>query len=128
MSADDLAGERWVVGSNAEGAPELGARPGLDEPTVAFAVRGWPTRLGLVAAGLGITLLPGSTAEAVPRGVRWVPVLTGGAGLGRTAWAVTAADPRPAAAATVRALVEEVRSQGAAPTGAARSVTGVHPR
>lgn len=107
VTVKDLIDQSWIVGASTNGAPEFGAWPGLREPRVAFAVRGWPTRLGLVAANLGIALVPGLAAQAIPTGVCWIPVRTGGAGLGRTTWAVTAAEPSPAAAAVVRALVEE---------------------
>ncbi|GAA3586541.1 LysR family transcriptional regulator [Kribbella ginsengisoli] len=104
---DELVDEVWVVGARSGDAPEFGAWPGIEEPRVSFAVRDWPTRLGLVAAGLGIALVPGVAAESVPRGVRWVPVREEGSGFGRTAWAVTGADPGPAASAMVGALQAE---------------------
>lgn len=115
VAAEELVGQTWIVGASADGSPEFGAWPGLDEPRIAFAVRDWMTRLGLVAAGLGIALMPGSAARVVPRGVHWVPVRTEGASLGRSTWAVTATQPSPAATAFVCALVEEVRSWSAAP-------------
>lgn len=104
----DLVDQTWVVGDRAGDSPEFGAWPGIGEAKVAFAVRDWPTRLGLVAAGLGIALVPGVAAESVPRGVRWVPVRDQRGGLRRTAWAVTDASPGPAAREMVRALVAEV--------------------
>lgn len=109
----ELADQQWVVGARG-GGPEFGAWPGPAEPVIAFAARDWLTRLGLVAAGLGIALVPGVAAAALPRGVQWIPVRGVGDGLSRTAWAVTADDPGPAATAMVRALVEEV---GALSTG-----------
>jgi DNA-binding transcriptional LysR family regulator len=114
---EDLVGQSWIVGAGATGSPEFGVWPGLEEPKIVFAVRGWPTRLGLVAAGLGIALVPGSMEPVLPRGVCWVPVRTGGAGLGRTTYAVTTVEPRPATAAVVHALVEEARAWGATPAG-----------
>lgn len=113
VGVQDLADQQWIVGSNPHGAPEFGPWPGLAEPRIAFAVRSWPTRLALVAAGLGITLLPGTAAATIPRDVRWIPVDTEGGGLGRTTWALTAAEPRPAASAMVRSLVEQARSHHA---------------
>lgn len=115
VSVQDLADQPWIVGASTGGSPEFGAWPDLLEPRIAFAVRGWPTRFGLVAAGLGIALVPGSIAAVIPRGVCWVPVRTANAAFGRTTWAVTAACPRPAAAAVVRALVEEAHSWSALP-------------
>jgi DNA-binding transcriptional LysR family regulator len=108
VGPDDLVDQTWVVGDRGGDSPEFGAWPGAGEPKVAFAVRDWPTRLGLVAAGLGIALVPGVAAESVPRGVRWIPVRDERGGLRRTAWAVTDASPGPAATAMVRALVAEV--------------------
>lgn len=105
VAPDELADQPWVVGAGGGDTPEFGAWPGIEEPRIAFAVRDWPTRLGLVAAGLGIALVPGLAAEAVPRGVRWIPV-RGDGGLRRTVWAVTDADPGAAATAMVRALSE----------------------
>jgi DNA-binding transcriptional LysR family regulator len=102
----ELAGESWIVGAGGDG-PQFGAWPGLPEPRIAFAVHDWPTRLGLVAAGLGIALVPGLAAESVPAGVRWVPVHDR-TGLRRTTWAVTEPDAGPAARAMVQALVDEL--------------------
>lgn len=108
VEPDDLADQLWVVGSSTGDSLEFGTWPGLSNPRVSFAVHDWPTRLGLVAAGLGIALVPGIAAPAMPRDVRWVPVRDDGRGLGRRTWAVTAGEPGPAARAMVRALVDEV--------------------
>lgn len=71
----ELADERWI-----EGFPdalmtlhEAGVRAGI-RPQVGFAVREWPAKLGFVAAGLGITLVPLLAAEATRPGVRLVPL------------------------------------------------------
>ncbi|AOS61905.1 LysR family transcriptional regulator [Actinoalloteichus hymeniacidonis] len=110
VAPEELVDQAWVVGARVGEAPEFGAWPGIAEPIIAFAARHWSTRLGLVAAGLGIALVPGLAAQAMPQGVRWIPVHDHGAGLGRAAWAVTGPDPSPAAVAMVDALGEELRS------------------
>ena len=107
VDPQELAGQAWVVGASHGESPEFGAWPGIAEPQVAFAVRDWPTRLGLVSAGLGIALVPGIAAPAVPHGVRWIPVRDQGDGLRRQVCAVTIPDPSPAAQAMVRALQDE---------------------
>jgi DNA-binding transcriptional LysR family regulator len=106
----ELADQGWVVGSRSGEAPEFGAWPGLADPRITFAARDWPTRLGLVAAGLGIALVPGIAAEAVPRGVRWIPVHDDTGGLRRAVWAATNENPSAAATAMVHALEREVSS------------------
>ena len=104
VDADELAEQRWVVGRNAAGSPEFGAWPGIEKPQIAFTARDWTTRLGLVAAGHGIALVPGLAAAAMPQGVRWIPVRDHGRGLRRQLWAATAAEPSAAAAAMVHAV------------------------
>jgi DNA-binding transcriptional LysR family regulator len=104
----ELEGQGWVVGPRSGDAPEFGAWPGIAEPRITFTARDWPTRLGLVAAGLGIALMPGIAAEAVPRGVRWIPVHDDAGGLRRAVWAATNEHPSAAATAMVHALEEEV--------------------
>lgn len=106
VGSADLAGQRWIVGANSTADPEFGAWPELADPQIAYAARSWPTRLGLVAAGLGITLMPGSAAPMIPQRVHWVPI-TAERGLGRTTWVVTAPDPSKAADAVVTALLAE---------------------
>jgi DNA-binding transcriptional LysR family regulator len=106
----ELADQGWVVGPRSGDAPEFGAWPGIAEPKITFTARDWPTRLGLVAAGLGIALVPGIAAQAVPRGVRWIPVHDETGGLRRTVWAVTNDNPSAAASAMVHALEEEASS------------------
>jgi DNA-binding transcriptional LysR family regulator len=103
----ELAGQAWVAGASHGESPEFGPWPGIAEPEVSFAVHDWPTRLGLVSAGLGIALVPGIAAPAVPNGVRWIPVRDQGDGLRRQVCAVTTHHPSPAAQAMVRALQDE---------------------
>jgi DNA-binding transcriptional LysR family regulator len=120
----ELDDQAWVVGPRAGDGPEFGAWPGTAEPRIAFTARNWPTRLGLVAAGLGIALVPGVAAEAVPRGVRWIPVRDDTGGFRRTAWAATNEAPGAAAVAMVRALEEETRQDAtSSPSSGAGTTT-----
>jgi DNA-binding transcriptional LysR family regulator len=107
VESEELAGQAWVVGASHGDSPEFGAWPGIADPEVSFAARDWPTRLGLVSAGLGIALVPGIAAPAMPHGVRWIPVRGQIDGLSRQVCAVTARDASPAARAMVRALQDE---------------------
>ena len=105
----DLADETWIVGAGAEGEPQFGAWPTLESPRVGHRVRSWPARLGLVAAGFGIAVVPSLAADIVPIGVRWLPVHDPTGPTGRATWAVTLADPSHAAKAMVRALQSAVQ-------------------
>jgi DNA-binding transcriptional LysR family regulator len=106
----ELADQGWVIGPQSGDSPEFGAWPGLAEPRITFTARDWPTRLGLVAAGLGIALMPGIAAPAVPRGVRWIPIHDDTGGLRRAVWAATNDNPSAAATAMVQALEKEAGS------------------
>ena len=88
------------------GDPQFGTWPTIGSPRVAYAVRDWTVRLGLVAAGLGLAVLPELAGPSVPAGVTTVHV-DDPAWLGRSAVAVTARDRSPAAAAAIRALKHE---------------------
>jgi DNA-binding transcriptional LysR family regulator len=66
VDVDALANEAWIAASADASDTFLGVFDSLDwEPRVAFAVREWTAKLGLVAAGLGVTLVPGLAAAAV---------------------------------------------------------------
>ena len=110
IEPDELADQGWVVGPRSGDAPEFGAWPGIAEPRITFVARDWSTRLGLVAASLGIALVPGIAAQALPPGVRWIPVHDDTGGLRRAVWAATNDNPSAAATAMVRALEEEASS------------------
>jgi len=104
VDVDELENEPWIVG---DADPLLDVWPRSPATRrVAFAVRDWPARLGLVAAGLGITPVPTVAADTIPPGIRLVavdepqPVL-------RSIVAVTRAERSPSALALVRALREE---------------------
>ena len=117
VSVDDLRPEPWIVAVGSPGDPQFGAWPTLDAPRIAYTVRSLPARLGLVAAGLGISVLPAIAAASVPSGVRVVEV-DDVTWRGRSAIAVTGLSPSPAADSMVRALqraasrLEEPRSGG----------------
>lgn len=66
----ELEVEEWIVGDAATGGPQFGPWPTLTgQPRVRHAVRDWTARLGLVAAGLGVSVLPVLLREALPPGV-----------------------------------------------------------
>jgi DNA-binding transcriptional LysR family regulator len=99
----ELAGETWIAGAGAGGDPQFRAWPTLADPVIGHAVRGWPARLGLVAAGLGLCLMPEVAALSIPDGVVTVAV-DDPSRLGRATVAVTAPAPSAEAAAVVVAL------------------------
>jgi DNA-binding transcriptional LysR family regulator len=103
----DLRHEPWIVGRPArENDPFFGAWPTLTEPRVAYAHHDWPGRLGMVAAGLGIALMPGLGAASVPAGVVVIDV-DDPTRTPRSAVALTPESPTTAARAMVTALRTE---------------------
>jgi DNA-binding transcriptional LysR family regulator len=62
-----LRDERWIVGSEESPTSLLGAwNSALWQPVVAHVARDWVTKLGLVSAGLGVTIVPGLAVSALP--------------------------------------------------------------
>ncbi|MEU0796624.1 LysR family transcriptional regulator [Amycolatopsis sp. NPDC005961] len=102
----DLRDEKWIAGRGGRGEPQFGAWPTLDEPRIGHAVHSWTTRLGMVAAGLGVALLPGVAAASVPAGVAVVAV-EDPAWRGRAAVVVTRHGRSAGATAVVGALREQ---------------------
>jgi DNA-binding transcriptional LysR family regulator len=66
LGLTELAGENWIAGSTTVEDTLIGAclRSGF-RPEVRYVVRQWTAKQGLVAAGLGITLVPGLAVGAV---------------------------------------------------------------
>lgn len=97
IDLDDLAGEDWIAGSTDASDPLLGVWPSLRwQPHVAFVARDWTAKLGLVAAGLGVTVVPGLAATAVRQDVALVRV-RGEPPASRTILLATRAETAPAA-------------------------------
>jgi DNA-binding transcriptional LysR family regulator len=107
VTVADLADETWIVGTGPAGEPQFGPWPGRERPRIGHAVRNWPTRFGLVAAGLGITRVPGLAADSVPRTVRWLPVRDPAVRSHGSLEIVTAESPSAAARAVVLAIRTE---------------------
>lgn len=118
VDVHELRDEPWVVGRPSAGEPIFAAWPSLPEPRIAHRAREWPARLGLVAAGLGIALVPGLAAPSVPAGVALVDVDDAQHDRDPSCVTVTGSGAAPAAAAMVAALrVEAVRfAMARAPT------------
>jgi len=121
----ELADEHWIAGSTTFEDTLVSAclRSGF-RPAVRYVVQEWTAKLGLVAAGLGVTLVPGLAAGAlrpdvVVRRVRAEEPMT------RAVYAATA-DRRELPATTQRFLeflttgVAELRTELAALTGQQR--------
>lgn len=66
LKLTELAGEHWIAGATTVEDTLIGAclRSGF-RPTVRYVVQEWTAKQGLVAAGLGVTLVPGLLAGAV---------------------------------------------------------------
>jgi DNA-binding transcriptional LysR family regulator len=67
VPADALRDERWVAGSKDTRSTLLGAWTGSSwKPDVAYVARDWTAKLGLAAAGLAITVVPGLAVPTLP--------------------------------------------------------------
>lgn len=110
VDLDELAAERWVAGSARHEETLLGVWPSLPwEPDIAFVARDWTAKLGLVAAGLGVTVVPALAVTSVRPDVRLVEVRAAAAAT-RTVSVAT----RPEADSAVRrAFVEALRAAAA---------------
>lgn len=112
VDVSELVDEPWIAGTGPAGDSQFVAWPTLQDPIVEFRARSWPARLGLVAAGLGICLIPEMAAPSVPDGVVVVNV-EDPAWFGRKALVVTASQPAEAALAVrsaVRSAADSVAS------------------
>ena len=70
VNVAELRDESWIVGEADRSGPQFGTWPTLDgELTVAHSLRDWIARLGLVAAGLGVAVIPSGLLPALPPGV-----------------------------------------------------------
>jgi len=66
VDLDDLAEESWVAASPKADDTFLGAWQWAEwAPRIEFVAREWTAKLGLVAANLGVTIVPGLAADAV---------------------------------------------------------------
>jgi len=99
----ELAGETWIAGDDSGGDPQFGAWPTLAHPVITYSSRSWPARFGLVAAGLGICLVPEVAALSVPADVTTVGVEDPG-WPGRMTVGVTRQRPSAEAVAVIDAL------------------------
>jgi DNA-binding transcriptional LysR family regulator len=111
VSVHDLTHEGWIVGDGKPQDPQFGAWPTLTAPHVVHTAGAWSTRLGLVAAGLGITVVPVMVLPALPAGVHAIAVIDSH-GPVRAAVAVTSDKPSPRATAMIESLkIEAARLQ-----------------
>jgi DNA-binding transcriptional LysR family regulator len=75
VAPDDLADEQWIVGSSDPSEGLLGAwHHGSWRPREAFTAREWIAKLGLVAAGLGVTIVPTLSAAAIRKDIALIPI------------------------------------------------------
>ncbi|HEU5471370.1 MAG TPA: LysR family transcriptional regulator [Actinophytocola sp.] len=64
----ELADEPWIAGWQSPEDTLIGtALPTGVQPEIRYVVPGWTAKLGLVAAGLGVTLVPGLAAGGIAR-------------------------------------------------------------
>lgn len=67
VDPDELRDERWIAGSREARSELLGPwTTARWEPEVAYVVQDWAAKLGLVASGLGVTVVPGLAVPALP--------------------------------------------------------------
>ncbi len=106
VEVKELAGEHWIAATSDPDDVLLGVWPSLGwRPHVAYVARDWMAKLGLVAGGLGITVVPGVAAAAAPANVSLVRVLGGDPGARTVALATRGdLDRSPEAAAFAEAL------------------------
>lgn len=107
VNVAELSDETWIVGESDRSGPQFGPWPTLDqEMTIAHSIRDWTARLGLVAAGLGVAVIPSLLTEALPPGVHAIRV-EDPRPFRREVLAATRPDRSPSTQAVIDALHEE---------------------
>jgi DNA-binding transcriptional LysR family regulator len=107
VNVAELRDEAWIVGEADRSGPQFGPWPTLDgDLTVAHSLRDWIARLGLVAAGLGVAVIPSVLVPALPPGVRALRV-EDPRPFRRDVLAVTLPDRSPSIEAVIGALHTE---------------------
>lgn len=103
----ELAAESWIAGSTTVEDTLIGAclRSGF-RPAVRYVVQEWTAKQGLVAAGLGITLVPGLAAGALRPDIL-VKRLRAEETTSRPIYAATRPGPAPAAGRFIEHLTVE---------------------
>jgi DNA-binding transcriptional LysR family regulator len=115
----DLRGLPWIAGQSGADERLMGVWPGLGgRPMIAHTARDWLAKLRLVAAGLGVTTVPPSIADAVPAGVRLLEIRGGPLELRRLLLARRPGPLPPAAAPLIEAIRRAV-SASVPPAGEA---------
>jgi DNA-binding transcriptional LysR family regulator len=106
----DLGDERWIGAESSDDDRLLGPARLTTEARTDFPVREWTAKLGLVAAGLGITLIPTLAAEAARADIALLPLDPNDAPP-RTVYAATLKvfTPAPATDAFIGALKETAK-------------------
>jgi DNA-binding transcriptional LysR family regulator len=110
----ELAGEKWIAGwQNPDDTLLAALLPGGLEPELRYVVPGWTAKLGLVAAGLGVTLVPG-LAAGVARADILIKRLHPEETRARAVYAATAvrASQPPAVRRFLHVLADTVRQLG----------------
>ncbi|HTU77701.1 MAG TPA: LysR family transcriptional regulator [Solirubrobacteraceae bacterium] len=70
VDPEELREEPWIAGSSDPASTLLGAwTTGSWRPRIAFELRDWTAKVGLVAAGFGVTVVPGLSAGSLPASV-----------------------------------------------------------
>lgn len=123
VGLDELVGERWIAG-NAEAGETFLAAWGPQRPDVEFVVGEWTAKLGLVAAGLGVTLVPGLAVPALRPDIVLLQIRSP-----HPATRTVALATRPGAAAGghLRAFVEQIHRTAAALAAEVAGRTGWRP-
>lgn len=113
LTLAELAAEDWIAGSSRLEETLFGA-PGPLEPRIRWVAKEWTAKLGLVAAGLGATLVPALAAPGVRRDVHLAALAEGELPF-RPVYAATArgATPAPATTAFLDMLHQSAEELGA---------------
>lgn len=107
VNVADLEDERWIVGEADRSGPQFGAWPTLaSDPDIVYTLRDWPARFGLVAAGLGVAVIPSLLLPALPPRVRALRV-EDPQPFRRDVLAVTRPDRAPSTQTVITALCDE---------------------
>jgi DNA-binding transcriptional LysR family regulator len=107
VDLDDLAQERWIAATAKASDTMIGAWQWADwQPHVVQIAKDWTAKLGLVAGGLGVTLVPGLAADAVRPDVSLVRIRSEGSATREVSIAMRAEATPPAVAAFAELLHE----------------------